>query len=373
MLKVLITGDFCPTNRVEDLINRSQYSSIFNDFLPIIQEADIAITNLECPITQDGNMIKKTGPNLKAPMKSMLALSYSGFDLITAANNHIMDFGVDGLNSTVNSIKKSGLSYVGVGSNLEEARKPYFNEINGIRFAIINFCENEWSTATGAMPGANALNLITNHYDIKTAKEKADYVFVIVHGGHENYPLPSPRMQETYRFFIESGADAVIGHHTHCYSGYETYKGKLIFYSLGNFIFDWPAKRNSTWNSGYAVQFYLGNSTFNFSIHPYIQGDSRPGVRLMNEMEILVFNKQLELYNQQIASPEILDLKFMELANCRKRSYLSYFEPYSNRYLSALNFRGLFPSIISAQKKKALLNLIRCEAHRDLVLKSLKD
>lgn len=373
MIKVLITGDFCPINRIEGLIESSQYSSIYNDFLPIIHEADIAITNLECPLIQEGIKIKKTGPNLKAPLKSIQALSYAGFDLITLANNHIMDYGADGLNSTIESIKNSGLAYVGVGSNLEEARKPYYYEINGISLAILNFCENEWATTTGAMPGANSLNLISNHYDIKAAKEQVDHVIVIVHGGHENYPLPSPRMQETYRFFIDSGADAVIGHHTHCYSGYETYKGKLIFYSLGNFIFDWPDKRNSLWNSGYAVQFNIENGTLSFSIHPYIQGDREPGVRLMNETEKLVFEEHLELLNQQIADPEILEMKFREFAQFHKRSYLFYLEPYSNKYLSALYNRGLFPSFVSEQRKRLLLNLISCEAHRDLLIKTLKD
>ena len=102
---------------------------------------------------------------------------------------------------------------------------------------IFNFCENEWSIAESDNPGANPMDIIDNANQIKYARELADYVIVIVHGGHEYYNLPSPRMQKQYRFYADQGADIVVGHHTHCISGNEVYKGVPIYYSLGNFIF----------------------------------------------------------------------------------------------------------------------------------------
>ena len=78
--------------------------------------------------------------------------------------------------------------------------------------------------------------------DIQIAKEDNDLVIVIVHGGREHYQLPTPKQRERFRFYADAGADFVVGHHTHCYSGYEIYKGKPIFYSLGNFIFDYKKK-----------------------------------------------------------------------------------------------------------------------------------
>src|SRR5690606_22347516 len=83
----------------------------------------------------------------------------------------------------------------------------------------------------------NPIDIIDNVKQINEARGIADYVFVIVHGGHEFFNLPSPRMQKLYRFYAEQGADIVIGHHTHCIGGYETYKGVPIYYSLGNFLF----------------------------------------------------------------------------------------------------------------------------------------
>lgn len=373
MVNVLITGDFCPINRIQELIEKAEYSKIYNDFLPFIKGADIAITNLECPLTQNEEKIQKTGPQLKASAKGIGALSYAGFNLVTLANNHIMDYGEAGLNSTIETCKRSGIEYVGVGSNLQEAREPFYKETNGIRLAFINFCENEWSTTSGETPGANSLNPILNFYDIKEAKNNVDFVFVIVHGGHEYYKLPSPRMQETYRFFIDAGADAVIGHHTHCYSGNEMYQGKPIFYSLGNFIFDWPAKRNSHWNKGYAVQFTIEDGRMSFTIHPFIQGDEEPGVRYMNKQELQIFEEQLGKLNLQISDSINIESKFQEFMNSKKRNYMSYLEPYSNKYLLGLYNRGLFPSFISKNKKKLLLNLVRCETHHDVLLKILED
>ena len=93
MISILFTGDFCPINRVEDVILMGDFLALSNDFLPIIQSADLAITNLECPITDSQMIISKTGPALKASPRAAEFLNQAGFNLVTLANNHIMDFG----------------------------------------------------------------------------------------------------------------------------------------------------------------------------------------------------------------------------------------------------------------------------------------
>ena len=130
-------------------------------------------------------------------------------------------------------------STVGAGDNLQQASKPLYIKIKNKTIAILNFAEQEFSVAGKNTAGANPLNIIDNYHSIQDAKQQADILLVIVHGGHEGYPLPSPRMVQTYRFFAEIGASVVVGHHTHCASGFEVYHGVPIFYSLGNFIFDY--------------------------------------------------------------------------------------------------------------------------------------
>lgn len=372
-LKILITGDFCPHDRVMELIRQEDYAGIFNDFLPFIKESDIAITNLECPVTNSDIGIKKTGPNLKAPEKTIAALKFAGFNLVTLANNHILDYGTEGLNSTVELCRKSGIDYVGVGANLKEARKTFYCEIKGIRLAFVNFCENEWSTTSGNTPGAHPLDPVANYYDIKEARTKADHVIVIVHGGHEHYALPSPRMQETYRFFADAGASIVIGHHTHCISGYEIYKDIPIFYSLGNFIFDWNNQRNSPWNLGYAVQLKVSKDNVLFEILPYKQGEIIPGICLPDIHEKEKIIKDIIRLSDIIGNETLLNKAFETYAQKQKMTYEFYLEPFGSRLFSSLYFRNLLPSFLTTKKRNLLLNVVRCEAHRDLLLKSLNN
>jgi len=372
-IKILVTGDFCPLNRVEKLIEEGDYSAIFNDLLPMIKKSDLAITNLECPIAIEGVKIKKTGPHLKASGKAIEALTFAGFNLVTLANNHIMDYGVAGLNSTIEACKNSGIDCVGVGSNLQEARTPFYYEINGIRLAIINFCENEWATTSGKTPGANPLNPVANYYDIKEAKGKAHHVIIIVHGGHEHYSLPSPRMQETYRFFIDAGASVVIGHHPHCFSGYEIYREAPIFYSLGNFTFDLDNKQRTSWNMGYAVQLEVVEEGLSFSLQPYSQGDSQPGIRLLKAPEKEKIEKEISMLNDILRNEISLKQEFDTFTLKNKVIFESFIEPFNFRPLSILYARNLIPSFLTTKKRNLLLNIVRCEAHRDLLIKILNN
>ncbi|GAB1405516.1 CapA family protein [Lentimicrobium sp.] len=370
-ISILITGDFYAGNRIDQLIEQEKYSDIFNDFLPLIRSSDFAVTNLESPLTDHSVPIEKTGPAIKATKKTMEAMTYAGFNLLTLANNHIMDFGRQGLVDTLDLCAKNKIYCIGAGINLKAASKICYIDIKRKKLAFINMAENEWSTTQGAEPGANPLNPIANYYAIAEAKKNADFVFVIVHGGHEMYNLPSPRMKETYRFFVDAGADAVIGHHTHCFSGYEIYMGSPIFYSLGNFIFDRPGKQNSDWNAGYAVKFMLSDSELSFEILPYEQCNEKAGVSLLDSKSSDEFMGELNQLNKTILDDIELKKKFEEWCLKVSKSYSAFLEPHSNRYLHALQNRGLFPSLLKRKKRLLYANLIHCEAHRDIVLNLL--
>ena len=238
-MKILITGDFCPTGKTESLINDNEFDLLFENFIDVCNSNDFCITNLECPITEASAKIEKTGPHLKSSLNTVEALKFAGFNIVTLATNHIMDYGVQGLTQTIEILENSNIKYVGVGSSLIEARKYLILEKEGKKVAIINIAENEFSNTNDNNYGANPLNLALNFEDIQKAKTDSDFVLIIYHGGNEHFPLPSTRLKETFRFFINAGASAVIAHHTHCFSGYEVYRNAPIFYSLGNFVFDY--------------------------------------------------------------------------------------------------------------------------------------
>jgi poly-gamma-glutamate synthesis protein (capsule biosynthesis protein) len=170
---------------------------------------------------------------------------------------------------------------------------------------------------------------------------------------------------------VDAGADAVISHHTHAFSGYEVYRSKHIFYGLGNFLYDWPGKRNTGWNRGYAVRLLITDKA-DFEVIPLKQGNEEPGVSHLNSEEKEVFQKDIMRLNGIIADDEQLELKFQEYCESVFQMYDAFLEPYFGKYVTALRKRGLFPRLVSKRKRLLYLNLIRCDSHREVLLRLLK-
>jgi poly-gamma-glutamate synthesis protein (capsule biosynthesis protein) len=369
---ILITGDFCPVNRTGEIIREGGAGSLLNDFLPAVKSAGLAVTNLECPLTDSDLGIKKIGPLMRAPVNTASLLSDWGFDLVTLANNHIMDYGNQGISSTISACVENNIGHVGAGESLINARQPYYCQPGKYKLAVLNFAENEFSTTHGDSPGANPLDIIENSRDIVTAKSMADFVLVIVHGGHEMFNLPSPRIKSTLRFFADAGASAVIQHHAHCYSGFELYNDVPIFYGLGNFIFDIPTERNQIWNIGYAVELIPG-SKLTFRVIPYEQSASSAGVRLLTGESEENFYRNIQHLNAIIADDNRLMNEFEKYCRRVEKRYRAFLEPHSSGLLHYLRHRHLFPSLLSKRKERVYLNLYRCESHREVVMHLLSE
>ncbi len=364
-MNVLIAGDFCPQARVRQLCEEGKYAEVLGDARKIIEKADFSIVNLECPVTSGNeHSIHKKGPSLQCSEKGVEAIKWGGFDCCTLANNHFLDYGVEGVINTLETCKKHGLVTVGGGMNLEEASQMLCQKIEGKTLAVINCCENEFSIASETEAGANPLNPVRQYYAIREARTKADHVLVIVHGGHEHWQLPSMRMRETYRFFIDAGADAVVNHHQHCFSGYETYKEKPIFYGLGNFCFDMPGRNGAIWNEGYMVQLQFADSV-GFSIIPYMQCLDKPNVMIK---EMHAYDKRLQELNSIIGNPELLRMHQDWYYRQGETSYLQIFEPLDCRLFRALRKRRLLPFFISKRRKLMAMDFIQCESHRDRLI-----
>ena len=363
-IRLLIAGDFCPNGRVATMLCSSERGTIFRDIKPLVTSCDAGIVNLECPVVQRvAQPIVKEGPHLKTDSEAVELLKESGFSMVTLANNHIKDFGSEGIVDTIEALDKVGIAHVGAGKDLKEAERVYYFECKGKRVAIINCCEHEFSIASEQAAGANPLNPIQQWHAIQEAKQKADFVVVIVHGGHEHYSLPSPRMQETYRFFVDAGSDAVINHHQHCLSGFETYKGKPIFYGLGNFCFDWEGQRDSDWNYGFLVELELG-ATIDFTIHPYEQCNQTPDVRLLVGSKKEQVNEQIRQLNAVFQSPKELTEAHTRWMKQDEREWLISLLPFG-RIIKALIRRRILPLCLPKRTIVWLLNKVECESHRD--------
>lgn len=366
-MNILIAGDYCPRNRVQPIVDRSDYVKIFEKVKPIVNQVDYSIVNLECPVVKgQGTPIKKCGPNLRTSEKGVEALKWVGFDCVTLANNHFYDYGDEGVGDTLQTCKIYDIDFVGGGNNLFEASQILYKEFLGKRLAIVNCCEHEFSIATKTSGGSNPLNPVQQYYAIQEAKTKADYVLVIVHGGHEHWQLPSPRMVETYRFFIDAGADAVVNHHQHCFSGYEVWHGKPIFYGLGNFCFDIePPMQNDIWNYGYMVQLSFEEQGVSFSLLPYEQCGSQIGVSMLQKS---AFSLRLGELNTIITDFEKLSAETEKYYSSCALQYSNVFEPLYNRFFLGAKQRGWVPSFISVKRKIHAANRVCCESHRDKLM-----
>lgn len=373
-MKILVVGDFVPLGRVDKFIEKGEYQNVFGEVQPLTAGVDYSIVNFESPVVLDESTIpiEKNGPNLKCSSKAIDAIKWAGFDMVTLANNHFLDYGETGVDNTMKICRDKGLDTVGGGKNLHESQKVFYKEIEGQVLAVINCCEHEFSIATSTSAGANPLDPIQQYYQIREAREKADYVLVIVHGGHEYYQLPSPRMVEIYRFFIDIGADVVINHHQHCYSGYEKYHGKLIFYGLGNFCFDKGGNWNHVWNEGFMVELRFVENEISYKLYPYVQGKDVAGVKMMNRDDEKRFQNQLSVFNNIIKDKNLLSKSFEDFVISRKKGMLLNFYPLFNRYARALYNRGLLPTCFGKKKTLAIRNMVECESHRDVLLDVLK-
>ena len=366
---MFIAGDYCPCVRIEQLVQKKDFS-FFAEMQEYTAQSDYAIVNFECPVVV-GNVspIKKCGPALRTEPNAITSIKSAGFDCVTLANNHFRDYGDEGCFSTINELNKQEVDFVGGGENIQKAQQVLYKEINGCILAIINFCENEFSIATNNRAGAAPLDLIDNSRQIQEAKQKADFVLVIVHGGHEHNQLPSPRMKKTYRYFIEIGADAVVNCHQHCFSGYEYYLGKPIIYGLGNFCFDRLGKCGDIWNEGYCVRVqFEKQQNPKIECLPYLQCDEHPTVSFLSRNAKVVFEQKIEVLNSIIADDAKLIEKFNEWVVKKTPWWLSIFSSYHNRYLNAAASRGYIPRPASKTELAILLNYIGCEAHRDITL-----
>ena len=224
--------------RVPPFLEREGEDYPFVHIRDMLAEADITFGNLEAPFALGGEETKKEYIFYVAPRYAP-ALTRAGFDILNLANNHIMDLGPPGLNSTQKVLTELGLAFCGAGGNYDEAVKPAFLDVHGLRVAFVGFSmilpRNFWatdSTAGTAYPWVSRLKEV-----IRKARGESDVVIVSFHWGEELVEIPKEYQREMAHRAVDYGAHLILGHHPHVPQGLEFYRGALIAYSLGNFVF----------------------------------------------------------------------------------------------------------------------------------------
>lgn len=374
-MKILVLGDFFPRYQLKEKLLQYSPSEIFRDFSKIVRNSDLSIVNLEGPVTQSNFPIEKTGPALKMKREYAHFLKQAGFDLVTLANNHILDYGETGLSDTIEVLNEIGLKTVGASNNFINAQKPFFyQDSNGETLAVLNIADNEWSITKNGKPGAAGFDIVNNYYSIIEAKKSADYLLLVTHGGQENYHLPTKRFREQLRFYVDIGADAVINHHTHCISGSEIYKGKPIYYSLGNFLFDnQNIKVGSDWNKGLAVQIEFLKGGITAKNYFFEQSTRKNIFKLLESGDL---SKEIQRFNELssiILDDSLLDENYLKWQNKNILYYRINIEPHSIKIIQILQNRNILPSLWSRRKKMYLLNMLKCDSHREMLIDILEN
>lgn len=253
-MKIVLGADLVPTAFSEPLFKKQETEKLFSDVLPIMQNADRTIVNLECALTESNTPIQKFGPNLKAHPDCAKTLKLAGVTDVMLANNHVFDFGVDGLVDTVEALKKVGLPYAGVGNDDVESREIYYIEQEGKKIGIVNVVEHEYTYATPNRMGANPFDPFLTMQDVREAKKNSDYVIVIYHGGKEHCQYPSPRLRNLCQELVHNGASVVLCQHSHCIGCYEKFDGGHILYGQGNFHFAFEEPKTELWDTALLVE-----------------------------------------------------------------------------------------------------------------------
>lgn len=263
-LDVVAVGDVHP--------NREDPKTLFRLVADVLKQGDVTWCQLECTLSDRGTVRTDVrNPTHRVPPKNIEALTAGGFNLVTFAGNNNLDYGLEAFFDTLERLEKAGIQTLGVGKNLEEARRPLFIERNGVRVAFVNACSilRDGYEATPNRPGIAPLHVKTfyepleNIYEqpgtpartvtvvdadeleevcatIRAAKQEAHVVVGCFHWGiHFTYDLAMYQPEVAYAA-IDAGADLILGTHPHCLQAIDVYKGKVIFYSLSNFAFEMP-------------------------------------------------------------------------------------------------------------------------------------
>lgn len=250
-LRLVAVGDIMLGRNVGKRLEAkpNKYLYAFKDVASYLKKGDITFANLESPLTFNTHGLSKAHKIvLKASPNAKTALVDGGFDIVSLANNHMMDYYDTGLFDTMKALKEAGIAFSGGGRNLDEARKPSILEKNGLKIAFLSYTDMAEGVYVGDpsiryAAGKNSSGVAPRRLemireDIRKIRKDVDLIAISLHWGVEETFTVTPAMVEFAHQLLDEGADMILGHHPHQFQGMELYKGKPVFYSMGNFIFD---------------------------------------------------------------------------------------------------------------------------------------
>jgi len=246
VVRLAAVGDLMLDRTLGVMLTAGELDFPFRHLGPELAEADLAIGNLESALGSSGHPVSK-GYTFRTPPAAAKSLALAGFDLLSLANNHAMDFGPSTLLQAIELLGEQGIAVIGAGADDASAHRPVVREVNGLRLAFLAYVDvpqeyrgfdaHAWQAGPDT-PGVAWADPAHIRADVGAVRGGADLVIVVLHSGYEYVPAPSPAQAAAARAAVEAGADLVLGHHAHLLQGVERYLDGVIAYGLGNFAFE---------------------------------------------------------------------------------------------------------------------------------------
>jgi poly-gamma-glutamate capsule biosynthesis protein CapA/YwtB (metallophosphatase superfamily) len=365
MIRIIVGGDICPAGAIQDAFIKGNAEAIFHDISEEISVADLSVVNLECPLISKHTPIVKAGDVMAASSECRNGFVAAGWDVLNLANNHSYDHGACGLRDTIHTLERAGLSIVGAGMNIAEAQRPFVTQISGQRIVLFAMAEHEFSEADEKTPGANPLDLINFVNAVRLYKLQGFFI-VLVHGGQEYYPYPSPEMIRRCRFMVDMGADAVICCHTHCALPWEIHSNRPIIYGLGNLVFESPCKEPESWYEGYLARLTIEAGQVHFEAIPYTQFKNHQlGARMMDQDARNLFFADMNEKNSKVNDNAFISDKWLNHCRQQRHTYLASLFGY-NRLIHRMR-NLLLRTLYSKKDILRALHLVHCETHQEVL------
>lgn len=380
-VKILVGADLVPTERNFKAFKKGDTEALIgNELKKRLDAADFTIFNLEVPLADKAEPINKCGPNLIAPTDTIKGLQAINPHFFTLANNHILDQGKQGLDSTIKILDRVGIKHAGAGVNLNEACMAHVEEIHGIKVGIYCCAEYEFTIAGRNRAGANPFDPLESLDHVERLKGKTDYVMVLYHGGKEHYRYPSPHLQRVCRKLVDKGADLVVCQHSHCIGAMEQWKNGTIIYGQGNFLFD--DDENEFWQTGLLIEIDLEKSkkALESRIIYYPLCKAKEKVRLANNKEREKILSDFSSRSKEIVDIERVEELYRKFSDSMIMNYLEAFAGKRTRHIiyrvinkiSGHRFgKWYLNRIYKKIEKTKLRNFVECEAHRELLINGL--
>ena len=367
---IITAGDLAPTPTNYSIFSSGNIDKIVDKvLLEVFASADFRLFNLEVPLTDNEQPISKDGPALKAPTGTVKGIKVLDPTVMSLANNHIMDYGEQGLISTTDLLSREAIKYLGAGKNLAEASLPVILKKNGLTIGLYACAEHEFSIAGKNRPGANPIDYLGSFDHISALKKECDYVIFLYHGGKEHYRYPSPELQKVCRKMINCGADLVVCQHSHCIGAFERYNEGIIVYGQGNFLFD--RNENEFWNTGLLVKTTFAES-MEVEFIPFSKKGN--GVKLSDSLNGETILSDFYARSELITSEDFVEKQFETYCLENGQYYLATLAGLGKTFRRAdkvLN-RPLTRLIYSRRKLDIIRNHFECETHRELISKYIQ-